>query len=294
MKRILILSLVLITFYSCENLEDNTPALQSTVDQEFFKAIDARATENEDGSFLIQAITNVESLNLRIPSGDPRVYVLGGTSPSYATFENALRIPSGDPRVYVLGGTSPSYATFENALGDTYTTDPDGGGSVVITNWDTTGKTLSGTFTFNAVLADRDTLFVEQGVFFQVPYGGLESIDDETPPNAGTFVARIDGVTFNPFTITAVGGPNAITIKGASTSKTVTLQLPEDIGVGGFTLPLDGFVATYMNNEINEEATEGNVTIFEHDIEQRRIKGTFSFRTPSSTVSLGQFNVRYQ
>ena len=268
MKRILILSLVLITFYSCENLEDNTPALQSTVDQEFFKAIDARATENEDGSFLIQAITNVESLNLRIPSGDPRVYV--------------------------LGGTSPSYATFENALGDTYTTDPDGGGSVVITNWDTTGKTLSGTFTFNAVLADRDTLFVEQGVFFQVPYGGLESIDDETPPNAGTFVARIDGVTFNPFTITAVGGPNAITIKGASTSNTVTLQLPEDIGVGGFTLPLDGFVATYMNNEINEEATEGNVTIFEHDIEQRRIKGTFSFRTPSSTVSLGQFNVRYQ
>jgi len=268
MKRILGILVLITAFYSCENLEDNTPALQLTVDQEFIEAIDARATENEDGSFLIQGITRVESLTLRIPSGTPGEYN--------------------------LGGTSPNYATFENALGDAYTTNPDGSGRVIITNWDTSAKTLSGTFKFNAVLPERDTLFVQEGVFFQVPYGGLESIDDDTPPNAGTFVARVDGVTFNPFTITAVGTANAIIITGSNTSRTITLRVPNDVLMGGYEIPQSGFDASYMDSVIDESADLGNFTIFEHDMERRTIKGTFSFLTANKTISQGQFNVTYE
>jgi hypothetical protein len=267
MKRCMLMIVVAVLFYSCEDLETNTPAMQGSLDNSFFEATDARAAENEDGSFTIIGITDSETLTLKVAAGDERTYN--------------------------LGGESPNYASFENSLGNIYSTNPEGEGQVVISNWDTANETLSGTFRFNAVLSGQDTLNVQRGVFFEVPYGtGI--VEEGTPPNAGTFLAEIDGTPFNPFTVTAVDSGNSIVIAGSTSSTTVLIRMPIDVMAGTYSLTEIGFQASYTDGINTQQATAGTLLVVEHNPGQRRVKGTFSFETASTTVSLGQFNVVYE
>ena len=88
MRFLYILLLVLPVLSGCENVQRYDPALQGILNEELYRSVDARATENEDGSFLIQGVTQRELLTLRVQKGDPDAYTLGGNSSNYASFED--------------------------------------------------------------------------------------------------------------------------------------------------------------------------------------------------------------
>ncbi len=269
-KVFLLLFILCFSLISCEEeIATNTPALQGTLDDLFFKAIDARATQFDDGSFLVQGVTQRELLTLRVRSGRPGAYA--------------------------LGNDSLNYGTFQNRAGDIYDTHPSGAGEIVVSNWDEANRTLTGTFTFTAILPGTDTLTVQRGIFFEVPYQGIliDEPTDDPPPNAGTFVADIDGATFNPFDIAAALVGDQIVIRGLTPSTEVTVGVPASVTLGNYTLPTLGFSAAYTKNGVTETASSGNIIIIEHQPDQKTIKGTFSFRTASHVITRGQFNVSY-
>ncbi|OAB79947.1 DUF6252 family protein [Cochleicola gelatinilyticus] len=262
MRFIYALLLIVPVLSGCENVERNDPALQGILNSELYRAIDARATENTDGSFLIQGVTQRELLTLRIQRGNPAVYELG---------ENSV-----------------NYASFEDFNGNTFSTSPNGLGEIVISNWDEVGKTLTGTFKFRAIQNGIDTLVVQRGAFFEVPYFA-EDVDQV----AGTLLARINGDNFNPFTISASREENSIIIKGSTPNKLLSIRLPVEVEAGSYSLPRTDFIFKYSLNNESETAVSGNLNITNHDPAMRRISGAFSFNTDSHTISLGQFNVSY-
>lgn len=271
MKQLLFFFLFVIVLSSCENTETNDPALQAELDGTFFKAIDARVTENEDGTYLIQGISQRETLTMKVSSIAARPYE--------------------------FGGTSTNYASFETASGDTYFTNPLGSGSVVISNYNEEAGFVSGTFDFSAVIENVDTLVVHNGIFFQAPVIRYEEpvIDPEDPvSNAGTFVAHINDNPFNPFTVSAQSTVDSILITGGTTNRSVTIKVPLAVEYGSVALPELGFNITYSDGTVSEEALSGNLFVFSHDIPSRHIKGTFYVQTATKTITLGQFNVIYQ
>ncbi|GHC46503.1 DUF6252 family protein [Ulvibacter litoralis] len=271
MKHLLLFFLFAIVFSSCENTETNDPALQAQLDGSFFKAIDARVSENEDGTYLIQGVTQRETLTIKVSS-------IG-------------------VRSYGLGGSSANYASFERASGDTYFTNPYGSGTVVISNYDETAGNISGTFDFTAVIEGVDTLVAQRGIFFEAPVKRYEEpvIDPEDPAaNAGTFLAHIDDNPFNPVTVTAIETVDSIVITGGTTNRSILIKLPLDIETGSVVLPEEGITISYRDGTGSEDALSGNLIVFSHDTARNRIKGTFYIQTANSTITLGQFNVIYQ
>jgi len=58
-------------------------------------------------------------------------------------------------------------------------------------------------------------------------------------------------------------------------------------------LPRGGFAAKYQGVTGPEDTVEGLVTILEHNISEKSIKGTFSFITNRTDITEGQFDVTY-
>ncbi len=265
MKQIITFLLLVLVLTSCEeNVQDNTPALQGTIDDTFFRANDARGTLNEDGSFLIQGINGVETITF-----------------SFSQSQSSK---------FGFGGDRPHFASFEDKDGNIYTTRPEGSGSFQFINRCTDCGFVSGEFNFMAVRAGIDTIFVDQGVVFKVPFT-VPGEEDET--NSGSFVTDIDGVTFNPFTVSAVDSGNSIVILASTTNINITISVPNDVTPGNYSLPATGFTATYADGTITESANSGTIVVLEHDTATNEIKGTFAFETDSKSISLGQFNVVY-
>ena len=271
MKQLMLFIGLLLLLSSCQKTEVIDTVLQAEIDSAFYRALDARITANEDGTFLIQGITRLETLTMKVAS---------------------LAVTT-----YDFGGTRANYASFENLNGDTYFTNPNGDGRVTISNYDEEAQTASGSFEFNAVLEGVDTIRVHNGFFYKAPILNLSVDDDiiiDPTTNAGTFVSFLDGNPFNPFNVSAVESSDFIVIKGYTVNRSITLRLPKDVAPDVYSLPRDGFSAFYEDMDGLQDATSGNVIIFSHDTTNNKIKGTFFFITPAHTISLGQFNVTYQ
>ncbi len=271
MKKYLFVIIAALALTSCEDIQDNNPGLQGQLNQTFFRANDARATANDNGSYVIQGYTQDETLTLRI------------SSPT-----------SG---IYELGGDSKNFASYEDGFGNIRVTSPDGDGEIEVTRWDTSDKTLSGLFRFTTYTGN-DTLVVHSGVFNGVSYAaGLnEPADpiDTTDDNAGTFVASVDGMSFNPIAVTAVEVEESIILTGESATSVITLELPVNAQIGSYALPRNRFNATITDINGTEEVETGNIIVIGNDPITRKIKGTFSFETENHSVTIGQFNVRYE
>ena len=136
----------LVVVLSCENTDVTNSVIQGEIDNDLYRALDARISPNEDGSYLIQGVTLKETLTLKISS---------------------LAI-----RSYQLGGTRTNYASFENLNGDTYFTNPLGEGIVTISNINEKAQTVTGSFKFTAIIEGVDTIAVQKGVFFESPIFG--------------------------------------------------------------------------------------------------------------------------
>jgi hypothetical protein len=271
MTRVGLFFALAITVLGCKNTETNDPAMQADLNSTFFAALDTRAVESEDGTFVIQGITQRETLTLKI-----------------STLEEGI---------YNLGGNSQNYASFENANGDTYFTNPLGSGEVVISRYDIGEKVVSGSFKFTAMIEGVDTIAVQRGLFFEAPVKKyVEPTPDTNDPatNAGTFVSSIDGNPFNPFNVTAEETVDSIIIRASTSNRSILIKLPKAVEMGNVILPQPGFLAQYIDGNGTEPALSGNLIIFSHMLNTNHIKGTFSFQTATKNVSLGQFNVIYE
>ena len=262
-KFILLLFVATIVFSSCEDTQDNATVIQATIDSTFFRANGAIGGENEDASVTLQGLTDDEVLTVNFSDN---------TSGTY-TFNQGN-----------------NYAIFESASGLVYTTKDGGSGSVTVSSWDTAGF-ITGDFQFVAIAAGLDTIYVDKGIFYRVPFGSGET---NNTTNAGSFSAQLDGALFVTVTVTAVDSGNSLLISGATASGMILLRLPTEVTVGNYSLPSTGFQATYSEGSNSENANNGNISVVSHDTAARTISGTFSFVTDTHEITNGQFQVTYE
>jgi hypothetical protein len=270
MKNLIGTICLLVFVVSCKKTEVTDIVLQAKINDSFFRAIDARVTENEDGTYLIQGITQRESITMKIENLE-----LG---------------------TYNFGEMSENYASFEKANGDSYFSNPNGQGNVRISNYNANTGTASGSFEFLAMQEGVDTIAVQNGLFYQARV--ISFLDDDVivdPVNtAGTFICLIEENPYNPFNVSALASLDMIEIKGFTLSKSITIKIPLNIDTGDYPIPSEGFSASYEDTNGVQDANSGNVIVFSHDTVERKIKGTFFFLTDLKAITLGQFNVTYQ
>lgn len=265
MKRFLMALVILVGLNSCEDVQRNDLALQAKINNNFYSSNDARASKNEDGSVTIQGFNNEETMTLHISNAAKRSYEIREGGANYAMFED-------------LGGSI-------------YTTRPNGKGMIVVSSLDEETNTISGTFKYEAYLPGIDTIFVEKGVFFQIPFSEEGVID---PTNAGTFGAKVNGNAFAPIMVAARDTGNSIVVTASTTSSTITLSLPVSVEVSDNTLPKSGFSAKYQDDNGAQTTSGGQINILEHNVGDKILKGTFSFVTNQKEITEGHFEVVYQ
>ena len=153
MKKYFLYVILLFAFVSCQqDVKFNNPSFQGQKDNVFWRAIDYKAILAADGSLSIEGFTRNEKLTLNVNSTNIGNYFLGIDNLNTAT--------------YVLTDTSGTI-TFATGFGV-------GQGQIVITEYDTLNKTVSGTFKFNAENVDNNPLAgpvlnFQYGVFYKIP-----------------------------------------------------------------------------------------------------------------------------
>ncbi len=267
MKKLLLLFFITSILFSCETVETNNPGFQANLEGEFFKANDSKATKRDGTNYTIQGLTENKTLTLKVKKP------LEG--------------------VYLLGGNSQNFATLEDSEGIIYSTNPEGWGEIIITRRNTGQQYFTGKFNFTAILPGQDTLIVNQGVFFEVPYDYNAIDDDETPNNTEIFIAQVDGNQYNPFTFYASLTNNSIDIYSSTSSKGIRLKVPIDAEAISHTLPEDGYNIFYSENGVEESYNNGFINIIFHDTTERLIRGRFGFETNNHTITEGLFEVSY-
>lgn len=249
----------------CEDVETNSPAMQVSLNDELYKAVDARAEINENGTLVIQGITDLETLTL----------TLSGSSEG----------------VYTLGGEGTNRAVFEDFLGSVYTTRPFGDGEVVLEN--SIDNTLSGTFRFNAYRFGLDTLNARGGVFYKVPII-TGSTEDPIATN-DDLTAVVDGENFTAVQVMVLNEFGRIVINAPSINGTaIGLEFPDTIIEGEYTIEDDGdeISLIYLSGD-DAEGLSGTLVITSHDTVENIVTGTFEFETLDHIITEGQFTINY-
>lgn len=269
--RRLILLLVLVTAIfvtGCENTEDNSPALQGQIDEFFFKAADARASQNDDGTYTIQGITQDETMTIHLVSHN-----LG---------------------TYQLGSGYSNFASFEDSAGNMYTTSPNGSGEVEITDRCISCGWLTGTFKFSAIQEGVDTLAVQKGFFFKVSFLNGDLPSDAPVPTDGALFAEVDGEDYEANSVAATLENGSIKIEGFKDDDIIRIVIPADGVSGNYNYPTDGFSASIINNGVEDPAVSGLISINFNNTTTRITRVFFSFVTESGVqVTMGNTRVDY-
>lgn len=264
MKKFTLLLIMALSLISCEDNDINEFAMQAKIGNRLYTSTEAQASLAANGTLVIEGSTRLESLTIRI---------------------NRLK----EGEFFIREGANSNWAVFTDMDGKLFDTKPNGSGLVTITEVNLEKKTLSGTFHFNAMRTGIDTVYVSKGVLYNIPYGG----GSDNPDGSGSLTAKVDGEPFLPSVVTAGLTGNSIAIFGTAITSTIGITVPKLVEIGEYILPLNGFTAKYQNEAGNQTTTSGRITITEHNIETRSLKGTFSFVTNRSEITEGQFDVIY-
>ncbi|WP_111682317.1 DUF6252 family protein [Winogradskyella tangerina] len=165
MKKLVLLSFVIITFFGCgDEIRFNTPAMQANREGETWRAT-YFAADIDFGGFLVEGGMGLEVLQLVTPTDGTGTFSLGENSSAYAVFRDfdgtvysTRNNPDPSVSIYPVEGTISVQEIDNNA-------DP---------------KLISGEFNFTAFSEDglRSVNFID-GVFNRVSLiGGLEVIND--------------------------------------------------------------------------------------------------------------------
>lgn len=159
MKKLIFLFIAAITLGGCtQEVTFNNPSVQGTKDNYFWRAQSFTATiSTVNNTITVEANSQFETLKLKMPLPSatnpcPITSILGTGSTSEATFS------------YVVSGQNLIYTTGAN------TED----GQIILTEYDSINKTVSGTFRFNSFIITANPSInpivnFTQGVFYKIP-----------------------------------------------------------------------------------------------------------------------------
>lgn len=163
-------------------------------------------------------------------------------------------------------------------------------GSFNVSNFSDEINIISGTFSGNLreIIALDDNIQMTNGVFQDIVFFNENEIDPQNPNN--TFMtASIDQNFFSATSIVfSLSGPNA-SLTGTEANKIIELTFLLDQGTGEYSLPSEGFSATYLVDGTSQQAIQGIITLTV--ISETYVEGSYEFTTPESTIQSGDFGV---
>lgn len=269
MKRLILLASICVFAFGCsDDVETNTPVIQGSVNEVFFRAKNATATLNEDGSLKLIGKSSEQIITLQTASFETGQYTLGAAPANEATFTDFAG------SIYIAGSGA-------------------GDGMIEITKYE--AGTVSGAFHFNALNNGvGDTLNFQKGVFFEVPITNLN-------PNEGGetdkdfITADIGETPFDAEVVVSQNNLDNIQITGSTQTVSISLTFPSDVTAGSYPLASSGqYVASYLVGSISDEVDTGELIITKNDTTAKIVEGEFSFTTVSGIeISNGKFSISY-
>ncbi|KAA3646969.1 MAG: hypothetical protein DWP98_09770 [Bacteroidetes bacterium] len=168
--------------------------------------------------------------------------------------------------------------------------------TIDITNYNSSSKTVSGTFSGTAkLLSTQQTKRITNGKFNNVVL-----VQENSNANFGNMTATIGGQNFQSYACVAVstGGQTVITATNTGATKSITIQLGSPLTVQTYTLDNTNYISYFENLTSGTPDTygsnigsgSGTLTISRVDNSAKLIEGTFSF-TGANLVSGGTINV---
>lgn len=225
--------------------------------------------------------TNGETITLTIPNGT--------ATGSYTTAD----------QMYVPSLTSTAFYANEDDAGAQ-------NGAVVITNINTTARTISGTFSFTGHYSDftqnLPTVAFTNGTFQNIPYTGSfpntnpGPVNPNPQPQTEYLKAKFNGTMVEMNTFTSNSQMGMLIISGSNGTQTLQLTMSENITAGTYSIGMAMPQAIVSVGTTGYMATSGSLTIISNS--NGWIKGTFSFNgtdltSPGNTMSIteGSFNI---
>jgi len=290
-------ALMVLGFLACEN----EPLEGDFVTDDGVEEADFVATINGE-SFSSNATTAVLNNGVMAVSGTDasgNTIVIAVSNIGECTFN--LANPSNSGSFVLNGEIGNPYLTLD-ALG--------GSGTAVITSYDPSNQTVSGTFNFNGVREIPDgsggttlqTIVITAGSFNNIPFnvqaGTTDPFDCDTGGSGGggtgledpedSFFALLDGVEFIDVTLTTeeimVGSSNVVKVAAtAQDGSVMQFFIPSVLGVGTYDFEpiFDGsnLNASYTASDGTESLTsgQGSITFTEFGFVTGKIAATFNF-----------------
>ncbi|MUU78628.1 DUF6252 family protein [Winogradskyella endarachnes] len=154
MKKIILLSLVFLTVFSCgDEVEFNSPAFQGDRENELWRASSFSASIDTNGFLTITGSNNYETVNLNVPTVSENTFVVGEVDLMEAEYIDAFG------EVYSTNNTPDESVSVYPELGE-----------IVISEIDMVNKTFTGTYRFLAFDEDGlSSIGFTNGIFYKVP-----------------------------------------------------------------------------------------------------------------------------
>ena len=154
MKKYFYVLSFLLLFISCtEDIRFNNPAFQTLKDNVFWRGQNYKAETDSNGIFMIEGSLGYEKINFYIPEPSEKSYTLGIDNITKATYKNTYP------------GQEEEFSTGEAK----------GSGQIIVTEYNSEEKTISGTFRFAAPNvnpdAEKQQIHFTEGVFYKIPVG---------------------------------------------------------------------------------------------------------------------------
>ncbi|KRD63114.1 hypothetical protein ASE40_04860 [Flavobacterium sp. Root935] len=137
---------------SCtEDIRFNNPAFQTLKDNVFWRAQSYKSGTETTGIFVVEGSLGYEKISFQLPAPSQKTYILGVDDVTKATFKNTYP------------GQEEEFTTGEGK----------GSGQIIVTEYNTIDKTISGTFKFTAINvnngAEKKEIHFTEGVFYKIP-----------------------------------------------------------------------------------------------------------------------------
>lgn len=154
MKKLVLLLLTTVMLFNCSNeIEFNSPAFQASKDYQLWRAVAFSARLDVNGALIITGTTNIETVNLKVPSAMVGTYIVGETSNIEAQFIDV------DGVVFSTNNRPDEDVSVYPELGE-----------IVIEEIEGNDDTFTGTFRFLAFdPAGETSVGFSSGIFFKVP-----------------------------------------------------------------------------------------------------------------------------
>lgn len=275
-----------ILFSACDNDDDEMmePTASMTC-----KLDGVDWTASGAGASIMNNMINVTGI-----SAADQVITITLTGTTVGTYSLDPNLPNAVAYTASNDGTAIAFVSNQNISNMNY-------GEVVISEINMETMRLSGTFTTEVHrLSDGGDLIITEGFFNNIAF------EETLPSSAFELAATIDGTVFDASVVSGLVSSGNLTITGSDAmgQKAIGLTIPADITPGTYDLGTPGlsiYGAQYnLDSNTFLSAASGTLTISEHQVADKIIKGTFSFEATdlagpdTASITDGSFELTYQ